>query len=90
MYLDNGGIFVCKTRHLQLAGGAKVSTVSSSVLNSNFFCSPRVSTIKHLQHCKLFVISFGGKVCLVDIIFVCQFKRQNRVNVLQCYIIFFS
>ena len=26
MYLDNGGIFVCKTRHLQLAGGAKVST----------------------------------------------------------------
>ncbi|KAJ9580689.1 hypothetical protein L9F63_024134, partial [Diploptera punctata] len=24
IYLDNGGIFVCKTRHLQLAGGAKV------------------------------------------------------------------
>ena len=24
MYLDNGGIFVCKTRHLLLAGGAKV------------------------------------------------------------------
>lgn len=29
MYLDNGGIFVCKTRHLQLAGGAKVSAVIS-------------------------------------------------------------
>lgn len=23
MYLDNGGVFVCKTRHLQLAGGSK-------------------------------------------------------------------
>jgi transcription elongation factor SPT5 len=32
MYLDNGGIFVCKTRHLQLAGGAKVR----HVLISNF------------------------------------------------------
>lgn len=25
LYLDNGGIFVCKTRHLQLAGGNKDS-----------------------------------------------------------------
>jgi hypothetical protein len=25
MYTENGGIFVCKTRHLRLAGGNKVS-----------------------------------------------------------------
>lgn len=25
LYLDNGGIFVCKTRHLQLAGGNRES-----------------------------------------------------------------
>ncbi|KAJ9582584.1 hypothetical protein L9F63_023072, partial [Diploptera punctata] len=25
LYLENGGIFVCRTKHLQLAGGAKVS-----------------------------------------------------------------
>ena len=26
MMLDNGGIFVCKCRHLQLAGGGKASS----------------------------------------------------------------
>jgi hypothetical protein len=37
MYLDNGGIFVCKTRHLQLAGGAKVSVLVVSALHSQSF-----------------------------------------------------
>ena len=26
MMLDNGGMFVCKCRHLQLAGGGKVTS----------------------------------------------------------------
>jgi len=30
MMTENGGIFVCRTRHLVLAGGSKVSICSSS------------------------------------------------------------
>jgi hypothetical protein len=44
MYLDNGGIFVCKTRHLQLAGGAKVSGAISSASYSKMFLITETST----------------------------------------------
>lgn len=45
MYLDNGGIFVCKTRHLQLAGGNKnVSTNNNLSLG---FMSPRIQSPMH-------------------------------------------
>lgn len=45
-FLQNGGIFVCKTKHLQLAGGNK------SVPNADFstgmeFMSPRRSSPMH-------------------------------------------
>lgn len=45
MYLDNGGIFVCKTRHLQLAGGNKNSNVSTGL--SLGFMSPRIQSPLH-------------------------------------------
>lgn len=44
MYLDNGGIFVCKTRHLQLAGGAKAGAPSALALG---FMSPRIQSPMH-------------------------------------------
>lgn len=41
MYTENGGIFVCKTRHLRLAGGNKVRqltlTCESNLLNLEHF-----------------------------------------------------
>lgn len=41
MYLDNGGIFVCKTRHLQLAGGTKANSSPGPGLG---FMSPRIQS----------------------------------------------
>ncbi|KAL7306543.1 hypothetical protein TKK_0001235 [Trichogramma kaykai] len=47
MFIDNGGIFVCKTRHLQLAGGGKPNNaVSSAPVNSGFM-SPRITSPMH-------------------------------------------
>lgn len=46
MYIDNGGIFVCKNRHLQLAGGNKSNPSSGLGNQSPFhggFMSPRVA-----------------------------------------------
>lgn len=46
MYLDNGGVFVCKTRHLQLAGGSKASPTAGLGGQSPFhggFMSPRIA-----------------------------------------------
>lgn len=45
MYLDNGGIFVCKTRHLQLAGGNKNSNASAGLPLG--FMSPRIQSPMH-------------------------------------------
>ncbi|KAG6441108.1 hypothetical protein O3G_MSEX001682 [Manduca sexta] len=45
MYLDNGGIFVCKTRHLQLAGGARNNNASAGL--SLGFMSPRIQSPMH-------------------------------------------
>lgn len=45
MYLDNGGIFVCKTRHLQLAGGAKGAGVANALALG--FMSPRIQSPMH-------------------------------------------
>lgn len=45
MYVDNGGIFVCKTRHLQLAGGNKAGTTSVSTMSG--FMSPRIASPMH-------------------------------------------
>ncbi|KAL4704654.1 hypothetical protein ACJJTC_013438 [Scirpophaga incertulas] len=39
MYLDNGGVFVCKTRHLQLAGGRGGHSAAPAP-----FMSPRISS----------------------------------------------
>ncbi|KAL1117370.1 hypothetical protein AAG570_004696, partial [Ranatra chinensis] len=44
MYLDNGGIFVCKTRHVSLAGGNK--TTIAGPINGGFM-SPRISSPMH-------------------------------------------
>lgn len=42
MYLDNGGIFVCKTRHLQLAGGNKTAGAAAGMALG--FMSPRIQS----------------------------------------------
>lgn len=47
MYLDNGGIFVCKTRHVQLAGGARHSNANATGLNGLGFMSPRIQSPMH-------------------------------------------
>ncbi|XP_033751673.1 transcription elongation factor SPT5-like [Pecten maximus] len=44
MMTENGGYFVCRTRHLVLAGGAKQSTTSIGVAG---FMSPRLSSPAH-------------------------------------------
>ena len=45
MFVDNGGIFVCKTRHLQLSGGNKSNI--SSMLPITGFMSPRIASPMH-------------------------------------------
>lgn len=45
MYLDNGGIFVCKTRHLQLAGGARNGAAAPGLALG--FMSPRIQSPAH-------------------------------------------
>lgn len=47
MYTENGGIFVCKTRHLQLAGGSKSSVSNASTLGGLGFMSPRIQSPMH-------------------------------------------
>ncbi|XP_015121054.1 transcription elongation factor SPT5 [Diachasma alloeum] len=44
MYVDNGGIFVCKTRYLQLAGGTKAVSAIAPMSGS---MSPRISSPMH-------------------------------------------
>lgn len=47
MYTENGGIFVCKTRHLQLAGGNKNPANSLGPLGGFGFMSPRIQSPMH-------------------------------------------
>ena len=50
MMLDNGGVFVCKCRHLQLAGGGKVTSGGGGALGGGGlpgFMSPRLSSPAH-------------------------------------------
>lgn len=46
MYLDNGGIFVCKTRHLQLAGGNRSASGAANGGGLGFM-SPRIQSPHH-------------------------------------------
>lgn len=45
-FLQNGGIFVCKTKHLQLAGGNK-SITNADITTGMEFMSPRRSSPMH-------------------------------------------
>lgn len=47
MYTENGGIFVCKTRHLQLAGGIKSQANNLGPLGGLGFMSPRIQSPMH-------------------------------------------
>ena len=47
MVIENGGIFVCKTRHLQLAGGNKANTSGSMSPMVSGFMSPRIASPMH-------------------------------------------
>ncbi|XP_011641792.1 transcription elongation factor SPT5 [Pogonomyrmex barbatus] len=46
MFVDNGGIFVCKTRHLQLSGGNKTTSINSMSPVTGFM-SPRIASPMH-------------------------------------------
>lgn len=61
MYVDNGGFFVCKTRHLQLAGGnkANVTAVTGGFAG---FMSPRIASPMHPSGYLLYQIFFSD-VC---------------------------
>lgn len=47
MYTENGGIFVCKTRHLKLAGGNKNPSNGISPIGTLGFMSPRIQSPMH-------------------------------------------
>lgn len=47
VYLEHGGIFVCKTRHVSLAGGNR--TPVAGPINGNYPMSPRISSPMHPQ-----------------------------------------
>lgn len=47
MYTENGGIFVCKTRHLKLAGGNKNSNNGMTSMSFAGFMSPRIQSPMH-------------------------------------------
>ncbi|XP_001844481.2 transcription elongation factor SPT5 [Culex quinquefasciatus] len=47
MYTENGGIFVCKTRHLQLAGGNKTQGNALMPMGQFGFMSPRIHSPMH-------------------------------------------
>lgn len=47
MYTENGGIFVCKTRHLHLAGGNKNHSNGLGPVGSLGFMSPRIQSPMH-------------------------------------------
>lgn len=47
MYTENGGIFVCKTKHVKLTGGNKNQSNGVSGLNSLGFMSPRIQSPMH-------------------------------------------
>lgn len=62
MFVDNGGIFVCKTRHLQLSGGNKANSINSMSPVAGFM-SPRIASPMHpsglvLFFFSLFILSF--------------------------------
>ncbi|CAG2162644.1 unnamed protein product [Oppiella nova] len=47
MMLENGGIFVCKTRHLILAGGSRPLSASGVMNTSAGYMSPRIQSPAH-------------------------------------------
>lgn len=47
MYTENGGIFVCKTRHLKLAGGNKNASNGMNAMGGLGFMSPRIQSPMH-------------------------------------------
>lgn len=47
MYTENGGIFVCKTRHLKLAGGNKNTNNNMNPMGAFGFMSPRIQSPMH-------------------------------------------
>jgi len=58
MFVDNGGIFVCKTRHLQLSGGNKANSMNSMNSLAAGFMSPRIASPMHPSGLTLFFDSF--------------------------------
>ena len=61
-YFDNGGIFVCKTKHLKLAGGTK-TVISTSDLNANAsYMSPRIRSPMHSPDDKGSFVQENGRM----------------------------
>lgn len=47
MYTENGGIFVCKTKHLHMAGGNRSVTNTAGPMGMMGFMSPRIQSPMH-------------------------------------------
>ncbi|CAG7824017.1 unnamed protein product, partial [Allacma fusca] len=57
--MENGGIFVCKTAHLELAGGTKSSTPTSNSVISGGYMSPRLHSPLHPSSGSVNILSGG-------------------------------
>lgn len=71
MFVDNGGIFVCKTRHLQLSGGIKTNATTLSAVTG--FMSPRIASPMHPS----------GSVLLIIYCFIYCFRYFSLVLLLK-------
>lgn len=72
MFVDNGGIFVCKTRHLQLSGGTKTNATTMSAVAG--FMSPRIASPMHPSGLVSFIVFFFFFTCVVKY-FSSHFKK---------------
>lgn len=61
-YMSNGNIFVCKTKHLQLAGGNKTAPTADITMGMEFM-SPRRSSPLHPSGGKFFKTVFSYLHC---------------------------
>lgn len=74
MFVDNGGIFVCKTRHLQLSGGNKANSINSMSPAAGFM-SPRIASPMHpsgLVFLSSFVSSLDARFLFSKFLFFLQ------------------
>jgi len=68
MFVDNGGIFVCKTRYLQLPSGNKANSMNSMNSLATGFMSPRIASLMYPSRLASFFYSFHVIYCFLKIL----------------------